>query len=444
MQAGTKKTRVQEAVKREARRACALSDAIADYAELGFREFNSSRALAEYLDARAFDVRFPWRSMPTAFVATRGVDGPSIGILAEYDALPNCGAKEGTPGHGCGHNLLGVGAAVAAVAAAETMAAGGVKGRLAVWGCPAEELLAGKTFMTREGAFRGHDAVLAWHPARKNAVRHFGGSAMDSCLFEFFGQTAHGAYAHGGRSALDGVMLMDVAVNYLREHIPDNIRIHMAIRHGGDAPNVVPAYANAWYYIRGRTRSQVDDIRDRVMKCARGAAMATETRMKATRLTGVYDRLSNDGMTALLLENLKLFGAHRASARDRQKAIEHGGQPIFAKDVEDGTGEGPSMASSDEANVSWLAPLGVFNTACYSEGAAGHHRSLTAQVKLPFAHRGMLKAAEIMAGAAIDLCTDRGRLQAIGKEFRKATRKFTYDPLVGKRLKPLIDALTDP
>ena len=143
------------------------------------------------------------------------------------------------------------------------------------YGCPAEEILAGKIYMARDGAFRDCDAILGWHPGTSTAVGRCGGSALDSLLFEFHGKTAHGAYAHHGRSALDGVMLLDVAANYLREHVPDNVRIHMCILDGGDAPNVVPAYAKAWYYVRATDREQVEDVTERLKACARGAAMAT-------------------------------------------------------------------------------------------------------------------------------------------------------------------------
>ena len=283
-----KKRLVRAQVRREADAAAKLSDAIADYAELGFREHKSSKALAEYLAKHGFRVKFPWKHLPTAFQATAGKGKPTIGILAEYDALPNCGLEEGAPGHGCSHNLLGVGSAVAAVAAARILKDKRIPGRIVLWGCPAEEPIAGKPFMARDGAFRNQDAVLAWHPGGENQVRRQGGSAVDSVLFEFFGRTAHGAYPVPGRSALDAVMLMDVAVNYLREHLPDNVRIHMCIPDGGDAPNVVPAYASAHYYVRGRNRAEVDGLRKRIAACAKAGAIATETRMKVTLLAGAY------------------------------------------------------------------------------------------------------------------------------------------------------------
>jgi len=412
-----------------------LSDAIADLAEPGFKEDESSRLLSQYLSARGFAVEFPWKPMPTAFKATWGRGKPSIGLLAEYDALPNCGPRESDYGHGCGHNLLGVGAAVGAVAAAGMLRQAGLDGQIVLWGCPAEELVAGKVYMARDGAFRCNDAILGWHPGGANAVGRSGHAAIDSMLFEFFGRTAHGSHAHNGRSALDGVILLDVAANYLREHIPENVRIHMCIRHGGDAPNVVPAYAKAWYYVRGKDRQQVDDVRRRLVKCARGAALATETKVQAKRLTGCYHRLRNEILGDLVEANFKLFGPLTVTAEDRKRVRQAGKKPEFAAGLPAGP-ESQSRGSSDEDNVSWLAPFTRFSVACVSKGTAAHHRDYAAQVKWPFAHRGMLRAAEILGVTAFELCADAALLARARDEFRKGTRGFVYDPLVTPKQKP--------
>ena len=432
----TKKALVRKLVAREAAAAKRISDAIADLAEPGFQEFESAKLLADYVARRGFRVEWPWRHMPTAFRATWGKGRPVVGLLAEYDALPNCGPEEGRWGHGCGHNLLGAGAAAGAVAAKGALEARGLDGRIVLWGCPAEEILAGKVYMARDGAFRRHDAILAWHPGSDTRVAPLGGSSMDSVLFEFFGKTAHGASAHSGRSALDGVMLLDVAANYLREHVPENVRIHMCILDGGSAPNVVPAYAKAWYYVRGKDRQQVDEVRGRLIGCARGAALATETKLKITRLTGNYSRLANDVMAKLLGENLAIFGAPRVTPKDEDNVRKLGKKPVFNRGVNtpsDKQGRG----SSDEDNVSWLAPLGQFCVTCTSkEDVTGHHREYAAQVKLPFAHRGMVRAAEVFAGALLDLAANPKRAARARAEFQKRTRNFRYDPLVPKRQKP--------
>jgi len=435
MNSKRKKALIKKILCREAAAVGNVTDTIADLAEPGFQEHRSAGVLASYLAERGFKVEFPWSHIPTAFKASKGKGRPVISVLAEYDALPNCGAEEGQWGHGCGHNLLGGGAAAAAVAAAGVLQEIKSPGTVVMWGCPAEEIIAGKVYMARDGAFKGDDAIVGWHPSTENSVSTKGGSSLDSLLFEYFGKTAHGAGAHAGRSALDGVMLLDVAANYLREHVPENVRIHMCILNGGEAPNVVPAYAKVWYYVRGKDRKQVDEVRQRLIACAKGAAQATGTKMKVKRLTGVYSRLENDVMAAQIQANFRLFGTPRVTEADKRKVkrlIKKAGFNTGLSKKKNSQGRG----SSDEDSVSWLAPFGRINVACVAKGTTGHHRDYSAQVKLPFAHRGMLKAAEIMAGCMVDLATNRKLLDKARAEFKKRTKKFKYDPLIPKRQKP--------
>jgi aminobenzoyl-glutamate utilization protein B len=292
--------------------------------------------------------------------------------------------------------------------------------------------------MAREGAFRGLDACLAWHPSSRTSGSPIGGTAMDSVVYEFFGQTAHGASADRGRSALDAAMLMDVAANYLREHVPENVRIHCVIREGGGAPNVVPAYARIWYYVRGKDRKQVDEIAPRLTLCAKGAAIATSTRMKTRRLTGVYERLPNAPMAALVQENLELFGTPRASKADAARIKGRIDDPEFEQSVRKEPPEAPGKGSTDDCNVSWLTPLGAFSMACVAKETRGHHREYAFQANLPFAYRGMEHAARVMAGAAWDLATQPETLEGVRAEFKRGTKGFTYDPLVPKRQRPPI------
>jgi aminobenzoyl-glutamate utilization protein B len=292
--------------------------------------------------------------------------------------------------------------------------------------------------MARDGAFCDLDAVLAWHPGSSSGVNNYGGSSVDSLVYEFFGKTAHGASAHMGRSALDGVMLMDVAANYLREHVPENVRIHCVIRDGGDAPNVVPGRAKVWYYVRGKDRAEVDEMRERLTNCARGAALATDTEMKWHRITAVYPRLPNDTMCEAVRRNLELFGPPRVTKADRARVKELGYEGKFDTTVEKGDGE-QGRGSTDEDNVSWLAPLGRFQMVCYTQDTPGHHRDMAAQAVMPFAERSILQTAKVFAGSAIDLCQDKKLMQKARSEFGKRTRGFTYDPLIPKRQKVPID-----
>lgn len=288
--------------------------------------------------------------------------------------------------------------------------------------------------MARDGAFRDLDACLAWHPGISSGVNKYGGSSLDSLVYEFSGRTAHGAWAHNGRSALDGVMLTDIAANYLREHVPENVRIHSVIRNGGDAPNVVPAYAKIWFYVRGKDREQVNEVRKRLTACAQGASQATGTKMQWHRITAVYPRLSNDKICETVHRNLELFGPPHPTTEDRKNVRKIGYPGKFDTSITEGYGV-QGRGSSDEDNVSWLSPLGRFQIACYTEGTPTHHHDMAIQAAMPFAQKAVLQAAKVFAGSAIDLCCDNKTLQKIRTEFRKRTRNFTYDPLIPKRQK---------
>ncbi|NOZ20947.1 MAG: amidohydrolase [Planctomycetes bacterium] len=436
------KTAVLKAASALAPEAIELSDAIWDCAEEPFKEFRSSALVRAALERRGFIIAKEFRAMPTAFVMNWGTGRPHIGVLAEYDALPDCGLKKGTWGHGCGHNLLGAGSTLAALIARRVMEQSRrLRGTISLLGCPAEETLAGKVYLARDGAFNGYDAILAWHPSAGNSVSRLGGSAMDSMAFEFFGRTAHGASAHMGRSALDAQELMDHAVNILREHIPENVRIHSILSVGGTAPNVVPEYARSWYYIRAKDRNEVDEITERVVKCARGAAKATETRVKTTLLAGIYNRLPNDAMVDHMQTCFKLIGPPRFTKKDKQTAKKLGLKPDFNTKIGE-IGRTAGRASSDEDTVSWVAPLGRINVACSAKNVAGHHRDMTRQGKTLYAHKGMVQAGKVLALGALGLMADarlRGKVQ---REFKKRTKGFRFDPIVPKnQLPPIRDRI---
>lgn len=424
---------VSESVQRQSGTIWSLARNIHSLAEPAFQEVESSRLLAEYLREHDFQVEFPFRNIPTAFRASWGRGKPVIGMLGEYDALPNCGMEEGAWGHGCGHNLLGTAPAAGAVAVKEWLQAKPQKGQIVYYGCPAEETLAGKVYMARDGGFRDLDAALAWHPSATTGPNNVGGSSLDSLVFEFFGRTAHGASAHHGRSALDGVLLLDVAANYLREHVPENVRIHSVIRSGGDAPNVVPAYAKSWYYVRGKNRAQVDEVRERLLACARGAAEATGTTMKWQRLTAIYERLPNDVLSSQVLKNLKRFGPPRPTSADKRAVKDALGLDVkFSGTVGEGR-VAQGRGSTDEDSVSWITPLGRFQMACFAMETPGHHRNLAAQVAMPFAKKGLMQAAKVLAGTALDLMADPALLRRTRAEFKKRLGGRKYDPLVSKR-----------
>lgn len=310
-----------------------------------------------------------------------------------------------------------------------------MRGTVVLYGCPAEETLAGKAYMARDGGFADLDAVLAWHPSDDTRVDAGSGAAMDSWAFEFFGRTAHGASAHGGRSALDAAELMDHAVNILREHMPENVRIHSVITEGGGAPNVVPAYARSWYYVRGKHRAQVDEMAARVARCARGACIATETRHKKRLLSAIYSRLRNDALADFADECLKAAGPVPFGDADKRAAKRLGLKGEFAEGIKE-RNQTNKRASTDDDTVSWLAPMARFGFACRPKGVAGHHRDLTRLGKARFAHTGMTHAGRTLALAALGLMADRKTLAKAKREFARRTKDFVFDPLLPKRQLP--------
>jgi len=423
---------IRRVLRRLGAQAGAIADRIADFAEPGLKEFRSSDLLERFLTENGFRVWRPWKGLPTAFkaVARTGTDGgagrgPVIALLAEYDALPDCGPRPGLWGHGCGHNLLGTGSALAAIVAAEVLRRARKDATIVLFGCPAEEMLSGKVYMGMQRAFAGLDAVLAWHPGGKTEVYAAGGAAMDSIYFRFRGRTAHGASAHGGRSALDAALLMDVAINYLREHVESNVRMHGIITKGGQAPNVVPDAAESWYYIRGRDRKQVDDLRRRVTLCARGAAKATETRVRVVVVDSVTERIRNRTLAEMLDALLHRAGPVRLSPADLREARKVLPKKKYVTKIQPIKNDA-SFASSDEDNVSWLAPLICLNVTCTPEGTPGHHRDYARMVRTSGARRGMLKAAEVLAAGAVELALNRPLLTKARAEFRKNLRGKRY------------------
>lgn len=410
--------------------------AIGKLAELPLSESRSARLLREALQDRGFGIDREFPQLPTAFVASFGAGGPVIGLLAEYDALPDCGPAGKGSGHGCGHNLLGSASTYAAIATAQMLRETGLPGTVRLYACPAEETLVGKVYMARDGAFDDLDACLAWHPGANSRADVGGGTAMDSLTYEFFGKTAHAASnPHEARSALDAVEIMNVAVNFLREHVPGNVRMHYAIMDGGKAPNVVPAYARSWYFIRGADREQVSQVGARVDRCAKAAALATETRMKRTVLTACYNRLANDAIAGALDRNLRQVGAPAFDQADAEAARTLGTSGEFDRQISE-IGRTQGAGSSDEGNVSWITPLAVLIVACFSQGTPGHHYLSHYESLAPAAMKGLAVATETLALTAWDLLVDAKLLQAAKDEFAEKSGGRPYDPVVPQKQRP--------
>ena len=431
-----KKTAVQW-IEDERRHLIEISREIWGYAELGLEEFKSSALLTRVLRDAGFQVEEGVADMPTAFVATWGGGSPTVGLLAEYDAVPQCALEGDGPGHGCGHNLYGTGSAAAAIAAKTAMEKAGIKGTVKVFGTPAEETLVGKVYMAREGIFDGLDTVMAWHPGKENAVMNVGSLAMDSILYEFFGKSAHAGVApFDARSALDAVEIMNYAANHLREHLPRGSLLHYVIPEGGIFPNVVPPYARSWYFIRYHNREGLKSNVERLYRCAEGAAHATETQVKATTITGVYNSLPLESTARVMHANLEAVSPPKFTKKEKELP-----QKKFGYTAPDETVSGPFVGgsgpwSNDLGNVSWLVPFSMCMITCRAPETPEHHVSATEQYRMGLGEKGMLYAAKILAATTLDYMTKPALLKGVREEWEAKTKGFVYDPIIPKNQKP--------
>ena len=438
----------------------AISDEIWANPELALAEYKACQLQADSMAAEGFTITRDVGGLPTAFMAeyTQGAGGPVIGFLGEYDALPGLSQQKTSvqealvaeaPGHGCGHTLLGT----ASLAAAMTMKAWlqhtGTAATVRYYGCPAEETGEGKGFMARAGAFDDLDAALTWHPGSVNTVWAGSSLAVNNIKYRFKGRNAHAAAnPETGRSSLDAVELMNIGVNYLREHIPDAARIHYVITNGGGAPNVVPDDAEVWYFIRSPERYQVDDLTLRVRNIAQGAALMTETTLEESFLAGAYNMLSNQVIGDRMQEILEELGpiefdqAEIDFAKEIQSAFPESFRLGMLKafklpaDLVDAglpdqtyppMGKGETMpGSTDVSDVSWNTPTAQFTTTCHPLASPGHSWSETSTSGMSIGHKGMLHAAKVLAIVAKDLIEQPELLAAAKAEFAESTAGRPY------------------
>ncbi len=413
----------------------ALSDRVWETPELCYAEFKSCAEHTAMLEAQGFRVTRDVAGIPTAVIGEAGEEGPVIAILGEYDALPGlsqeAGVAEPRPlpgagyGHGCGHNLLGSASLLAATAVKDYLDAHGIKGRVRYYGCPAEEGGAAKGFMARAGAFKDVDIAISWHPSSFSGVNEPVSLANTRIDFSFTGRASHAAAApHLGRSALDAVELMNVGVNYMREHMPSDARVHYAILDaGGIAPNVVQAFAKVRYLIRARNLPELNRLIGRVRKIADGAALMTETTVQAQVVSAVSNLMGNVPLEKAMYDNLTRLGpppfddADRAAAAEFQATLSEEdiessfrragvplreGVPLCDLIVPLDAKSAPMMGSTDVGDVSWVVPTVQARGATYAIGTPGHSWQLTAQGKMAAAHKGLVHVAKVMAGTALD------------------------------------------
>jgi aminobenzoyl-glutamate utilization protein B len=451
-----------------------LATEIWERPEVALEEEFASALLAGELEAAGFNIEWGVGGMATAFVANWGQGAPAIGYLGEYDALPGLSqAKKdekdpieiGGPGHGCGHNLFGTACLASVLALKTVMEARGTGGTIRFYGCPAEETLVGKTFMARDGVFDDLDAALSWHPSDANIVWSNTSLAMNSFRISFHGVSSHaGGAPHLGRSALDGVLLMDVGVNYLREHVIQQARIHSVVTSGGQAPNVVPAYAQVWYFVRAPTRDQVEEIYARLLDIAKGAALMTGTTHEVELVTGCYNLLPNNTLSDLLLEKMQASGGicftedERAFAKSLQDTFPEGAVHNAFETMKRKTKKGVSEndlknplweqvlphrselagggGSTEVGDVSWITPTGQITTTCWPLGTPGHSWQTVASSGSTIGLKGMIFAAKGLALAGWDLFTKPDLLVRAREDLNEASGGKAYISPLPDGLKP--------
>jgi aminobenzoyl-glutamate utilization protein B len=434
----------------------AVANRIWSYAEVGYQETQSSALLQSELRNAGFTVRGGVGGMPTAFVAEFGTRGPVIGILAEFDALPGM-SQQVTPerspiagkaaGHACGHHLFGTGSVAAAIAVKEWLQSSGRPGTIRVYGSPAEEGGGGKIYMVRAGLFRDADVVLDWHAGSANDASPGPSLANKTGKFRFHGVSAHAAASPWrGRSALDAIEAMNHMVDMLREHVPDGTRLHYVITDGGKAPNVVPDFAEGYYYVRHQDARVVNEVWDRIVKTAEGAAIGTETRMEQEVVNGVYSLLPNETLARVMDANLRAVGGVSYTAEER--AFAERLRTTLGSDAPAVTQAGSivpfkvetvaSGGSTDVGDVSWVVPNTGLNTATWVPGTPAHSWQAVAAGGMSIGHKGMINAAKTLAYTVYDLMTDAAIIRAARAEFdQKRGPNFTYRPLIGERAPPL-------
>jgi aminobenzoyl-glutamate utilization protein B len=437
------KEAVIQSVNKHQQELIAISDKIWAYAETALKESKSSKELADYAEAQGFTVKRGVAGMPTAFIAEFGSGKPIIGIMGEYDALPGISQKAqttreplqvGAAGHGCGHNLFGAGSLGAALAIKELIANGKLKGTIRFYGTPAEESVGGKIYMAREGLFNDLDVCLDWHPNPEIAASTQSSQAMVDFIVEFKGKSAHAAAdPWNGRSAVDGLEAFTHGVNLLREHVKPSVRMHYAIKAGGDVPNVVPEYAKVWMWVRDSKRSVVDEVFTRVKDIAKGAGLIAGVEVKVTVQTGDYEMLVNRTGAAVLQKNLEILGPiiytpeEIAFAKKIQEA--QGGEQTGL----DGaihplkeTQEHPEGGSTDVGDISWNVPEITLVTTTAPKNTAWHGWSVVACGGMSIGHKGLVFSSKALAMTMVDLFENEQLRKDVRAEFEKRKGAQVY------------------
>lgn len=424
-------------------------------AEMGYQEKQSSALLQQTLSEAGFTIQTGVADIPTAFIAEYGTEGPVIAILGEYDALPGLSQKAipskesagAKAGHACGHHLFGTASTAAAIAVKEWLVANKKEGRIRFYGTPAEEGGSGKVYMVRAGLFDDVDIALHWHPGAKNSASAGAALANKSAKFRFYGVSAHAAAApQMGRSALDGVEAMNHMVNMMREHVLEDARIHYVITDGGKAPNVVPDFAEVYYYARHNKRDVVMDIFDRIEAAAQGAALGTGTRMDYEIIGGTHELLPNLTLQKMVHEKLSQVGGvnynekELAFANEIAKTLgQEKADVSVAQEIAPYKSTAKAGGSTDVGDVSFAVPTVGFGTATWVPGTAAHSWQAVAAGGTGIGNKGMMVAAKTLSLSAIELFSNPKLIMAAKKEHQEKTgANFKYIPLIGDRA-PALD-----
>ncbi|MDH4261098.1 MAG: amidohydrolase [Gammaproteobacteria bacterium] len=446
---------MREFLAARAARDAEVARSIWEWAEVGYQETRSSALLQGELKKAGFRIEAGVAGIPTAFVATAGSGEPVIGVLAEFDALPGINqdaVPERSPipgkgaGHACGHHLFGTASTSAGIAIANWLKTSGTKGTIRVYGTPAEEGGAAKVYMVRAGLFDDVDVVMHWHAADVNAAGLDRAIANKTAKFRFHGLSAHASGApHRGRSALDGIEAMNHMVNLMREHVPSDARLHYVITRGGSAPNVVPDFAESYYYVRHDDPGMVESIFDRVVKAGEGAALGTGTRMEYEVIGGVYSLLPNETLQRAMHARLKEVGGidytpeERAFAEEIYATFADPSVPLGSESqVQAFEFTRPGVGSTDVADVSWTVPTVGLRTATWVPGTPAHSWQATAAGGMSIGYKGMNVASQTLALMGRELFTNPELISHAKAEFdSRRGPDFVYKPMLGERDPPL-------
>lgn len=445
-----------------------------DHPQIGLEETYASQVQSDFLRKKGFIITKGSGNIPTAFIAEWGCGKPKIGILGEFDALSGLSQKVSSTkepvepdgnGHGCGHNLLGVASLGAALAVKQEMNKEGIEGTIRYYGCPAEETLVGKIFMAKDGAFDDLDASITWHPSNINSIWAGKAVAMNSFKLNFYGRTAHSSIApEQGRNALKGVILADIGINYLREHIIQEARIHGVITNGGVVPNTVPDFAQSWYFVRAPHREQVVEIYNKIIDIAKGAALMTGTTCKLQFITGCYETLNNQTIEDVMMEKLQKLGGPKFTEKDIEFAeelrktmpseqnLENSLEKMGLTEEDVGgylsekiilAKKGPLArgniyyGSTDVADVSFIVPTAILLTATCPVPINVHTWQSTACMGHPIGFKAMMLASKVLALTAFDLLTKPKLLEIAQNEFKISRGNKKY-------VSPLLDGQDSP